>query len=98
MKPTWKPHTGHGELSTEDRKEFPDSVYAFPKERKEPMTDASHVRNAMARFDQVKGVSDEDRDQAFANIEAAARHFGVDMKEQSWRDFGKHPHTSNPAH
>ena len=97
MKTTWKPHAEHGELSTDDRKELPDSVYAFPKERKEPMTDASHVRNAMARFDQVKGVSDEDRDQAFANIQAAAKHYKVDMKEQHWRDFGKQPHTKNPA-
>ncbi len=98
MKATWKPYEEHGELSTEDRKEMPDSVYAFPKERKEPMTDASHVRNAMARFDQVKGVSDEERDQAFANIQAAAKHYKVEMKEQHWRDLGKQPHTQNPAH
>ena len=98
MKATWKPHTEHGKLTTEDRKELPDSAYAFPKEKKEPMTDASHVRNAMARFDQVKGVSDEERDQAFANIQAAAKHYNVEMAEQHWQDFGKHPHTHNPAH
>jgi hypothetical protein len=98
VKATWKPHEEHGKLSTEDRKELPDSVYAFPKQRKEPMSDASHVRNAMARFDQVKGVSDEEREQAFANIQAAAKHYGVDMEEKSWRDFGKHPHTKNAAH
>ncbi len=97
MNSTWKPHTEHGKLSTEDEKQLPDSVYAFPKKRKEPMTDASHVRNAIARFDQVKGVSDEERDQAFANIQAAAKHYGVEMKEQHWRDLGKHPHTKNPA-
>lgn len=97
MKSTWKPHEEHGKLSTEDKKELPESVYAFPKERKEPMTDASHVRNAIARFDQVKGVTDEDRDQAFANIQAAARHYKVDIKEKSWRDLGKHPHTKNPV-
>ena len=71
MKPTWKPHEEHGTLSAEERKELPETVYAFPKERKEPMTDASHVRNAIARFDQVKGVSDAERDQAFANLQAA---------------------------
>lgn len=98
MKPTWKPHEEHGKLSTEDRKELPDSVYAFPRQKKEPMTDASHVRNAMARFDQVKGVSDEERDQAFANIQAAAKHYGVDVKEKSWRELGKQPHTTNPHH
>jgi hypothetical protein len=65
---TWKPHTKHGELDTKDREELPDSAYAFPKQRKEPMTDASHVRNAMARFDQVEDVSDADRDLAWANL------------------------------
>lgn len=98
MKATWKPHNEHGKLSTEDRKELPDSAYAFPKEKKEPMSDASHVRNAMARFDQVKDVSDEEREQAFANVQAAAKHFGVNMEEKSWRDFGKHSHTKNAAH
>jgi hypothetical protein len=33
-------------------------VFAFPDERKEPLTDARHVRNAIARFNQVEGVSD----------------------------------------
>ncbi|HET9087899.1 MAG TPA: DUF6582 domain-containing protein [Acidobacteriaceae bacterium] len=98
MKATWKHHEEHGKLSTADRKELPDSVYAFPREKKEPMTDASHVRNAIVRFDQVKGVSDEERDQAFANIQAAAKHYGVDVKEKSWRELGKQPHTSNPQH
>jgi hypothetical protein len=95
---TWKPHTEHGELDTDDRDKLPDNVYAFPKQRKEPLTDASHVRNALARFDQVKGVSDEDRELAFANIKKAADHYHVDMEETSWRDLGKRPHTKNPAH
>ncbi len=95
---TWEPHTKHGDLDTDDRKELPASAYAFPKERKEPMTDASHVRNAMARFDQVKGVSDDDRDQAWANIKKAARHYDVEVEEKSWRDLGKKPHTKNPSH
>lgn len=66
MQTTWKPHEKHGELT--ERGDLPDSVFAFPKERKEPLTDASHVRNAIARFDQTIGVSDEDRELAFANI------------------------------
>ncbi len=68
-------HEKHGPLTTES--DLPASVYAFPKQRKEPLTDAEHVRNAVARFDQVIDVSDEDRDLAFANIEEAARHSGV---------------------
>jgi hypothetical protein len=86
---TWKPHEKHGELTTQS--DLPDSVYAFPKQRKEPMTDASHVRNAVARFDQVTGVSDEERDQAFANIKKAAKHYDVALTEDSWHDLGKHP-------
>ena len=97
-KTTWKPHTEHGDLDTKDRKELPDSVYAFPKQRKEPLTDASHVKNALARFDQVEGVSDADRDLAFDNIKKAAEHYGINVEETSWRQLGKKPHTRNPAH
>lgn len=96
-KSTWTAHTEHGKLDTEDKKELPDSAYAFPKQRKEPLTDASHVQNALARFDQVKGVSDEDRDLAFTNIKKAAKHYKVDVEENSWRDLGKKPHTKNPT-
>ena len=85
MQATWKPHTEHGDLTT--RSNLPDSVYAFPKHKKEPLTDASHVRHALARFDQVQGVSDADREQAFANIKAAAKHYGVDVKERNWKEL-----------
>ncbi|HST89625.1 MAG TPA: DUF6582 domain-containing protein [Ktedonobacterales bacterium] len=98
MHTTWKAHTEHGDLSERDRKGLPDSVYAFPKQRKEPLTDASHVKNALARFDQVEDVSDADRDLAFANIKKAAEHYGIDVEEQNWHELGKHPHTGNPAH
>ncbi len=97
-KPTWKPHTEHGDLSSKDRKELPDSAFAFPKQRKEPITDASHVKNALARFDQVEDVSDADRDLAFANIKAAAEYYGIDVAEKDWHELGKRPHTQNPAH
>jgi hypothetical protein len=70
-------------------------VYAFPKQRKEPLTDASHVRNALARFDQVEDVSDADRELAFANIKKAAAHYGVDVTERSWHELGKPPRTSH---
>lgn len=96
-KTTWNPHTEHGDLSSKDKKDLPDSVFAFPKQRKEPITDASHVRAALARFDQVKGVSDEDRDLAFANIKKAADHYGVEIQEKNWHELGKNPHTKNPA-
>src|ERR1700686_2639807 len=85
MTATWKPHEKHGNLTTQS--DLPDSVFAFPKQRKEPLTDASHVRNAIARFDQVKDVSDADRALAFANIKKAAKHYGVRLSEKSWHDL-----------
>jgi len=86
---TWKPHEKHGTLTK--RADLPNSVFAFPKERAEPMTDAKHVRNAVARFDQVTGVSDEERDVAFANIKKAAKHYGVELSESDWSELGRHP-------
>ncbi len=91
-------HDTANELSTEDRKHLSDATYAFPKQRKEPLNDASHVRNAIARFDQVKDVSDADREEAFHRIKTAAKRFGVEMTETHWSQLGKKPHTSNPAH
>jgi hypothetical protein len=88
-KATWEPHEEHGELTT--RSNLPDSVFAFPKQRKEPLTDAKHVRNAVARFDQVIDASDDDRALAFANIEKAARHYDVDLSETNWHELGVHP-------
>ncbi|MEO8540275.1 MAG: DUF6582 domain-containing protein [bacterium] len=89
MRTTWKPHTRHGELAAKERDALPKSTFAFPAQRKEPLTDASHVRNALARFDQVVDVSDADRDLAFANIRKAAEHYGVEVSESSWKDLGK---------
>ena len=88
-KATWEPHEEHGRLTT--RSDLPDSVFAFPHQRKEPLTDAQHVRNAVARFDQVIDVPEEDRDLAFANIEKAARYYDVDLSETNWHQLGIHP-------
>jgi hypothetical protein len=74
-------------LDQEDRDHISGKDYAFPKERKEPLEDAKHVRNAVARFNQVKGVSDSERDEAWKRIEAAAKKFGVELEERSWRDL-----------
>jgi hypothetical protein len=85
--PTWKPHEVEGKLDAQERNELPDSTYAFPKQRKEPLTDASHVRNAVARFDQVEDVSSADRDLAWANIRKAAEHYKVDLEEKDWHEL-----------
>jgi len=84
-------------LSADDRKHIDDSKYAFPDQRKEPLENASHVRNAIARFDQVKDVSGEEREKAFHRIKTAARKFGVEMQETQWKQLGKHPHTANSS-
>src|SRR5271154_3150637 len=89
MKTTWMPHEEHGRLTAQ--RDLPDTVFAFPNQRKEPLTDAQHVRNAVARFDQVISVSDADRALAFANIEKAAKYYNVDLSETSWQDLGVHP-------
>lgn len=73
---------------------MPDSTFAFPRVRKEPLQDARHVRNAIARFDQVRDVTDSERDEAFRRIKRAAAKFGVDMTESRWQELGK-PRSSN---
>jgi len=77
------------ELSEKKRDKLDDRQFAFPEQRKEPLEDASHVRNAIARFNQVKGVSDDERDAAWKRIKAAAKRFDVEISEKSWREIGK---------
>ncbi|WP_457349103.1 DUF6582 domain-containing protein [Sphingomonas sp. UYP23] len=76
-------------LKADERDDLETGQFAFPKERKEPLENASHVRNAIARFNQVKGVSDDERDAAWKRIEAAAKKHGVEVKGKSWREIGK---------
>src|SRR4030088_400174 len=73
-------------LSTRQQNRMPAQTFAFPKERKEPLNDARHVRNAIARFDQVEGVSDSEREAAWRRIRAAARKHGVEIHVKSWRE------------
>jgi len=74
-------------LSSQERNALPDRQFAFPAQRKIPVENASHVRNAIARFDQVKGVSDDERDDAWRRIEAAASLYGVELHEAGWREL-----------
>lgn len=76
-------------LETEKRNQLSRDNFAFPTQRKDPLEDASHVRNAIARFDQVKDVTDFERDAAWKRIKSAAKKFGVDVSEKSWRELGK---------
>jgi hypothetical protein len=74
-------------ISTHDENQLPESAFAFPKERKEPLMDAAHVRNAVARFNQVEGVTEAERDEAWERIVAAARHFEVQLSESDWHEL-----------
>ncbi len=74
-------------LSTAEQDQLSDDQFAFSAQRKEPLVDASHVRNAIARFDQVAGVTDAERDAAWGRIVQAAETFGVQISEQNWRDL-----------
>jgi len=91
IEPTWRPYHANGKPLTRDR--LPSSAFAFPKERKEPLTDAAHVRSAIARFDQVEGASQKERDVAVANIQKAARYYGVHVStlRQAQGDTSKTP-------
>jgi hypothetical protein len=82
------PRRGEG-MSTAEQNRLADKDFAFPKQRKEPLTDARHVRNAIARFNQVEGVSDAERDEAWKRIKSAAKKFAVEVKEKSWREIGR---------
>ena len=76
-------------LDSEDRDRLGARQFAFARERKGPLEDASHVRNAIARFDQVKGASDEERDEAWKRIQAAAKRSEVEVHGRSWRELDK---------
>ncbi|HVB20404.1 MAG TPA: DUF6582 domain-containing protein [Ktedonobacteraceae bacterium] len=75
------------DLSSKDREKLPESAFAFPKEHKEPLVDARHVQEAVARFDQVENVSNEERDEAWKRIQQAAKKFHVELQEQHWQEL-----------
>ena len=78
------------ELNQKKKEDIDDADFAFPKQRKEPIHDAAHLRNAIARFNQVEGVSDEERDAAWKRIKHAAAKFHVELNETHWRDLARH--------
>jgi hypothetical protein len=79
-------------LNEKDRDGLSKTQFAFEKQRKEPIENASHVRNAVARFDQVEGVTDAERDAAWKRIKAAAKKFHVELHESDWRELGHKKH------
>ena len=82
------PKQGPG-LSTRQENRMSSQQFAFPAQRKEPINDARHVRNAIARFDQVEGVSDAERNAAWKRILSAAKKYDVEVEASDWRDLMK---------
>jgi hypothetical protein len=74
-------------LTETKREHLSNEEYAFPKERKEPIHDAAHLRNAVSRFNQVEGVSDAERDEAWKRIKSAAKKHNVELNEKDWREL-----------
>lgn len=74
-------------LSTAEENRLDEDEFAFPDQRKEPISDATHVRNAIARFDQVEGVTDVERDAAWRRIKRAAKRFDIEVEADDWREF-----------
>ena len=68
-------------LAKPGRDQVPATKFAFPKQRKEPLENASHVRNAVARFKQVKGVTEAERRAAWNRIQSAAKRYGVELED-----------------
>jgi len=75
-------------LSTAASDRIDEKAFAFPDQCKEPLENAKHVRNAIARFNQVKDVTEAERDAAWKRIKAAAKKHGVEVSETDWKDIG----------
>ncbi len=79
--------TSMAKLSAGERDALPDSAFASPKQRKEPIPDRGHVLAAIRLFTQVEDVTEQERDEAWKRIKAAAKRFGVDMEHEDWREL-----------
>jgi class 3 adenylate cyclase len=67
-------------LEPSDRAKLPASAFAYVDERgrrRLPIHDAAHVRNALARFNQVVFEDEQAREQARARLLKAAKRFGI---------------------
>src|SRR3954451_10115722 len=67
-------------LGAKQRAQLPDSAFAYidsTGRRRLPINDASHVRNALARFNQVHFEDEAARDRARTGLLRAAHKHGV---------------------
>jgi class 3 adenylate cyclase len=73
-------HLGVPALTAKERAQLPDSAFAYIDSRgrrRLPIHDASHVRNALARFNQVAFEDEDARDRARGRLLRAARKHGI---------------------
>lgn len=74
------------ELETKDRAKLRASQFAYvDREGGEhlPINDASHVRNAMARFGQTEFTGKAVKERARKKILSAAKRYGIEVSEDS---------------
>lgn len=74
------------ELDTKDRDNLRKNQFAYvDKDGGEhlPINDASHVRNAMARFNQTEFESQTAKEEARKKILAAAKRYDIEVDEDS---------------
>jgi hypothetical protein len=72
------------ELDTKDRNKLRDSQFAYVDKRGEghlPINDESHVRNAMARWNQTDFESASKKEGARRKIVSAAKKHGIEISD-----------------
>jgi hypothetical protein len=84
---TWQPLAApfdindNGKLDPRERRELPDSAFAFPSHRELPLVDAERTREAIASMNEFWYVPEDERALAANNIRAAARYYGIALTE-----------------
>lgn len=58
-------------------------TWKFPLHFSTDEKSASHVRNALARWSQAKGIPADEKDKVRAKIEAAAKKYGVEVSDEA---------------
>jgi hypothetical protein len=74
------------DLDTADRKKLRSSQFAYVDSKGGehlPLNDASHVRNAIARFNQTEFESKTAKERARKKIVAAAKRHGIEIEKDS---------------
>jgi hypothetical protein len=73
-------------LDTKDREKLRSTQFAYVDKKGEehlPINDASHVRNAIARFNQTEFESQAAKERARKKILSAAKRFDVEVADDS---------------